>query len=58
MAQDVARTCKECGQAYSVDESAETDAGCFPWPWSYDEGCEEYCLACWLGVGPNDAPRA
>lgn len=45
------RTCIECGQRYSAEDASEQY---FAGPWDYDSGYQKYCLACWLGVGPND----
>lgn len=47
------RTCKTCGYPYQVDESTESHMN--P-PDDYRRGFKRYCLACWLGVGPKDAP--
>jgi len=50
------RTCQECGVAYSLEEAYQHSAVHFDPPDHYDAGCDRYCLACWLGVGPNDFP--
>ena len=45
--------CIDCKQQFVVSESSEsyTEA---PYWWGRDGF--DYCLACWLGVGPNDPP--
>ena len=50
------RTCEDCGERYSINDFLETQAHYFPHPYNYRKGCETHCLACWLGVGPNDFP--
>src|SRR5262245_52680445 len=50
----VERICQECGRAYTIGQFAESSKSCFHKPERYIDGCEQYCLACWLGVGPND----
>lgn len=46
--------CEECGEEYSPRETAQDDSHYFDPPYRYDQVCARYCLACWLGVGPND----
>lgn len=46
--------CKECHRPYDPDEDAVNNLQYFAPPYDYETGCREYCLACWLGVGPND----
>jgi len=48
------RICQECGQRYSIGQFAETSASYFDKPYRYIDFCEQICLSCWLGVGPND----
>jgi len=50
------RTCKECGTLYTIEEFVQSSGSNFNPPDRYSEGCHDYCLACWLGVGPNDLP--
>ena len=56
--QTVQRVCKECGQRYTIGKYLENSPLYFGPPWKYRAGCETYCLACWLCVGPNDFPSA
>ena len=42
--------CKSCNQAYVVDQESHYMAP----PWAYADGCDEYCLACWLLGDPVD----
>jgi len=44
------RICKECKQEYEVDEEDHHMAP----PWAYADGCDEYCLRCWLLGGPDE----
>lgn len=53
---DQKRQCMECGVTYSIEEIYQSCAHHFDPPDRYDDGCDRYCLACWLGVGPNDFP--
>jgi hypothetical protein len=50
----IARTCQECGQEYSIDQFTEDCESYFHKPVRYIDGCEQFCLSCWLCVGPND----
>lgn len=50
----VERTCSKCGCLYSIGGYAESNESYFFQPERYIDGCESFCLACWLGVGPND----
>ncbi|MGD7651679.1 MAG: hypothetical protein ACQCXQ_00595 [Verrucomicrobiales bacterium] len=43
--------CETCGQPYTVDDTVDQHMN--P-PDDYRRGCQRYCLACWLGVGPMD----
>ena len=52
------RTCAECKRRYSVDETAANQPGFWDGPYYYGNGSTRYCLACWLGVGPNDVTNA
>jgi hypothetical protein len=48
--------CTCCERAYVIGafEQHYLDAqGAF-----YARGCDEYCLACWFGVGPKDFPES
>lgn len=47
------KKCKECGQDYSPDDYV-SQKQYWDFPTDYQHGSKEYCLACWLGVGPND----
>jgi hypothetical protein len=49
-------TCKKCGILYTIEEFVQSSESNFNLPDRYSEGCHDYCLACWLGVGPNDFP--
>lgn len=51
-----ARTCKECGVSYTIEQFYQSSESYFDPPYRYSDSCEDYCLACWLGVGPNDFP--
>jgi hypothetical protein len=53
---DRKRKCKGCGVTYTIEEFVQSSAHRFDPPDRYDDGCDRYCLACWLGVGPNDFP--
>lgn len=48
------RECRECQQTYTIEEAVENNPEYFPAPYDYERGCTQHCLACWLGVGPND----
>lgn len=51
------RTCHTCGQPYKIAEFADSEKWIvFRGGHKYLQGCEKYCLACWLGVGPLDLP--
>jgi hypothetical protein len=50
------RSCKECGVTYTIGQFYESCSSYFDPPYRYSDGCDDYCLACWLGVGPNDFP--
>ncbi len=45
------RTCETCGLPYELDDVADSHMN--P-PDDYRFGYQRYCLACWLGVGPDD----
>jgi hypothetical protein len=51
------RACEECGQIYC--QYGELDrAGTYEdFPYSYDRGYANFCLTCWLGVGPASMPE-
>jgi hypothetical protein len=52
------RNCKECQESYTIANFRESSPSYFEHPSGYEKGCDEYCLKCWLGVGPKDAPAA
>jgi len=56
--QTLERICRECGQPYKIADFIDSWSHYFKRPYNYRERCETYCLACWLGVGPNDFPEA
>ena len=47
------RTCKKCGYVYSMITMFE-DHMLDYYLYGYWEGIQDYCIACWAGVGPND----
>jgi hypothetical protein len=49
------RSCQECGRTYRIQDYVETSESSFQKPIRYIDGCEQFCLSCWLGVGPNDS---
>jgi len=49
--------CSECGQEYSVEETLSTIPGYWDHPYNYSQGSAQYCLGCWLGVGPKDIAK-
>lgn len=51
------RVCKESGHQYTVGQFLEGSESYFARPHNYRAGCEEYCLDCWLCVGPHDFPE-
>jgi hypothetical protein len=50
------RSCKECGVTYTIGQFYASCSSNFDPPDRYSDGCDDYCLASWLGVGPNDFP--
>src|SRR5262245_19972015 len=52
------RVCRSCEAIYTIIEALENQKDYFQQPYDYLRGCQEYCLACWLGVGPLDIPEA
>lgn len=54
--QNLRRVCKECRRQYTVREYLENAASYFSRPSNYRAGCENYCLNCWLCIGPHDCP--
>ncbi|MEI7996822.1 MAG: PIN domain-containing protein [Methylococcaceae bacterium] len=54
---DESLVCHECGDQYSIQEIFEYNSHYFDGPYYYNRGCDKYCLACWLGVGPNDISK-
>jgi hypothetical protein len=50
------RTCKECNCRYTIAQFRQSSSNYFEPPYNYREGCKDYCLKCWLGVGPKDFP--
>ena len=51
---EIERTCHECGSKYCLTDMIDAHEADFLKPLRYIDGCEQYCLACWLGVGPKD----
>src|SRR5665213_2993850 len=47
------RKCVDCGTSYSIADYLPDSSGHFGRPDRYSDGCTRYCLACWLGVGPE-----
>ena len=54
--QALKRSCEECGQPFTIGQYLDSSPDYFSRPWGYRAGCNSYCLACWLGVGPRDFP--
>ena len=52
------RVCRSCEAIYTINEVLANQREYFKQPYDYVTGCQEYCLACWLGVGPLDFPEA
>ena len=52
----IERTCQECGAEYRICDYVDSSPFNFHKPDRYIDGCEQFCLACWLGVGPCDFP--
>lgn len=52
------RVCRSCEAIYTISKALEGQEDYFRPPHDYVRGCQEYCLACWLGVGPLDIPEA
>lgn len=52
------RVCRRCEAIYTIAESWEHNRQMFGKPHDYQTGCLEYCLGCWLGVGPLDFPES
>lgn len=46
--------CARCSNAYSPAELERRCSHYFEHPYRYVDGVDDYCLACWLGVGPLD----
>lgn len=46
--------CNECHRPYDPAEDRENTPQYFDPPYDYDTGSRDHCLACWLGVGPNE----
>jgi hypothetical protein len=46
---EVERECQKCRRPYLED----TDTVYFEPPLDYGRAHSQYCLACWLGVGPT-----
>jgi len=51
------KQCVECARMYDEEAYWQSNASYFDPPIDYSRGAERYCLACWLGVGPNDFPE-
>ena len=51
---DDTRRCARCSETYSPAELENHCAHYFEHPYRYIDGVDDYCLACWLGVGPLD----
>ena len=51
---EIERTCHDCGSRYCLADMIDAHEADFLKPVRYIDGCEQYCLACWLGVGPKD----
>lgn len=48
------RYCEECNNEYRIVESIyQDDTYLYP-PVKYFQGCEEYCLSCWLCINPEN----
>jgi len=45
------RVSEDCGKAYKV---SDREYGYFDRPYDYRNAYERVCLACWLGVGPEE----
>ena len=50
------RSCNECSATYTIGEIYESSSGFFDPPDHYSNGCYDYSLACWLGVGGPSLP--
>ena len=50
------RSCQACGVTDTIDELYASSSSSVDPPDRYSDGCDDDCLACWLGVGPNDVP--
>ena len=46
--------CIECGRTYSLAQARCDGANYMDAPYHYDQAEKEYCLACFLGLGPQD----
>jgi hypothetical protein len=46
--------CTACGRTYSRAKAYTDGYHYLLAPYHYRSGIDEYCLACWLCVGPND----
>ena len=49
--------CSECGVDFSMEETLHTSPGFWDCPYNYSQSSGQYCLACWLGVGPKDIEK-
>lgn len=52
----IERSCQDCGDVYRICDFIDHAEHYFHKPERYIDGCEQFCLSCWLGVGPNDFP--
>lgn len=48
------RVCRSCEKIYTISDAWQRNESYFDSPYDYQIGCVEYCLECWLGVGPLD----
>jgi hypothetical protein len=47
------RVCANCGSLYSAEKLFLSSSQYFRPPYNYADACLTHCLACWLGVGPE-----
>ncbi len=48
------RKCKSCGGVYRIGDSWPSQKNYFPPPYSYEGGCYDHCIGCWI-VGPESS---
>jgi hypothetical protein len=46
--------CESCQDAFDTEDVLRHAPGYYEFPWNYAESDDRYCLACWLGVDPED----